>query len=187
MSNSPSWVFPLRTSNRWQPRRQLKEAPGLAMSAHPGEAHRVLWRSAVSWLGVWEDTPLWKTLWISSHPSKCSLAWSVAAFVPRVYFVIGDMGLWEPAVLCESESPCVPCGACLCVFPRTEVMLVLLLGGPRGGKQGGGLESRHQKGHLWGTRLLGRVVGQLTGLPLTFHSIPVHHSGILCTFNVDSA
>lgn len=72
----------------------------------------------------------------------------MAAFVPRVYFVIGDMGLWDPAVLCESESPCVPAGACLCVFPRAEVMLVLLLGGARGGKQGGGLESRHQKGYL---------------------------------------
>lgn len=90
MSNSPSWVFSLRTSNRWQPQRQLKEALGLAVSAHRSEAHRVLWRSAVSWSEVWEDTPLWKTVWISSHPSKCSLAWSVAAFVPRVCFVIGD-------------------------------------------------------------------------------------------------
>ena len=27
---------------RWKPRRQLKEAPGLAESARPDEAHRVL-------------------------------------------------------------------------------------------------------------------------------------------------
>lgn len=186
MSNSPSWVFSLRTSNRWQPQRQLKEALGLAVSAHRSEAHECFeevlsvgrrsekthhcerlsgfphTRVSVPWHGVW--------LLLSQ---ECAL-WLVTRIV-------------GPLVLPESESPCVPSGAWLCMFPRAEVMLVLLFGGAHGGKQGGGLESRHQKGHLRGARPPGHVLGQLTGLPLTFHSIPVHCSTILCTFNVDNA
>lgn len=119
-------------------------------------------RVSVPWHGVW--------LLLSQ---ECAL-WLVTQIVGLL-------------VLPESESPCIPGGAWLCMFPRAEVMLVLLFGGAHGGKQGGGLESRHQKGHLRGACPPGHVLGQLTGLPLTFHSIPVHRSTILCTFNVDSA
>ena len=70
----------------------------------------------------------------------------VAAFAQRACFVRAAAGLWDPAVLPESERPCVPGGAWSCLFPRAEALPELLLGGARGEKQGGGLDSRPPRG-----------------------------------------